>query len=415
MVADLGLCRIASLEGMQPDVARRGSASGFPEHTRNDQPPRPASLSHKEATTLITESHRILSRLGRNRGCRFDPRTPDRGELIPKITPNPCTGWRVRHPGLRRNTANSYRESTPSEKRTGARSYPRAGRDAVRVGLGMNPGKQPYGDASRRPGHTPLRRATPEQRAAFNDPVQREAARTRGAGAIAALSPSPPAGMDWENNPTAAYEAGSLTTAHVAKLRGAVDAAGGGSRARGALRAEGIGASASPRRRQRSTRPRPPPKARRQRPGHRSWAPVATGPSRASTTPGTRPLSGRTRSCPARRRPSRFCRWRARGVTSTGPSWYAALWWGGGVRRGCPGCLGAPVAGYCRCSARSRSRRSKSGRRLAQPGSRRSSLPSTGGVAPFCRDGVNAARHGEPRGEPGGDPLAGRVHRRFGA
>ena len=101
----------------------------------------------------------------------------------------------------------------------------------------MNPGKQRYGDASRRPGHTSLRKATPEQRAAFNDPVQREAARTRGAGAIAALSPGSPAGMDWENNPTAAHEVGSLTMAQVAKLQGAVDAAGGGSKTRGALRA----------------------------------------------------------------------------------------------------------------------------------------------------------------------------------
>jgi hypothetical protein len=101
----------------------------------------------------------------------------------------------------------------------------------------MDPGKQPCRDASRRPGHTPLRKATPEQWAAFNDPVQREAARTRGAGAIAALSLSSPAGMDWENDPTAAYEVWSLTTAQVAKLQGAVDAADGRSKARGALRA----------------------------------------------------------------------------------------------------------------------------------------------------------------------------------
>ena len=149
----------------------------------------------------------------------------------------PRPGWRVRHPGFRRNSANSYRESTPSEKRAGARSYARAGRDAVRVGLGINPGKQPYEDVSRRPGHMPLRKATPEQRAAFSDPAQREAARMRGAGAIAALSPSSPAGMDRENSPTGAHEVWSLTVAHVAKLQGAVDAADRGSKARGALRA----------------------------------------------------------------------------------------------------------------------------------------------------------------------------------
>jgi hypothetical protein len=101
----------------------------------------------------------------------------------------------------------------------------------------MNPGKQPYEDVSRRPGHMPLRKATPEQWAAFNDPVQREAARMRGAGAIAAMSPGSPVGMDRENSPTAAYEVWSLTVAHVAKLQGAVDAADGGSRARCALRA----------------------------------------------------------------------------------------------------------------------------------------------------------------------------------
>lgn len=146
-------------------------------------------------------------------------------------------GWRVRHPGFRRNIANGYRESTPLEKRAAARSYARTGRDAVRVGLGMNPGKQPYEDVSRRPGHMPLRKATLEQRAAFNNPVQREAARMRGAGAIAALSAGSPAGMDWENNPTAAHEIWSLTTAHVAKLQGAVDAACKRSKARDVLRA----------------------------------------------------------------------------------------------------------------------------------------------------------------------------------
>ena len=162
------------------------------------------------------------------------------GELIPKITKdtgyirNPWPGWRARP---RRKIANGYRASTPSERRAGARSYPRAGRDAVRVGLGMNPGKQPHVDASQRPGHTPLREATPEQQAAFNDPVQRDAARTRGAGAIAALSVGSPAGMDWENNPTAAHEIWSLTTAHVAKLQGAVDAACKRSKARDVLRA----------------------------------------------------------------------------------------------------------------------------------------------------------------------------------
>ena len=101
----------------------------------------------------------------------------------------------------------------------------------------MNPGKQPYEDVSRRPGHMPLRKATPEQRAAFNDPIQREAARMRGAGAIAALSAGSPAGMDRENSLTAAHEVWSLTVAHVAKFQGAVDAAGRGSKARGALRA----------------------------------------------------------------------------------------------------------------------------------------------------------------------------------
>ena len=154
-----------------------------------------------------------------------------------RTTRDPPPGWRVRHPGFRLNSAKSYRESTPSDKRAGARSYGRARRDAVRVGLGMNPGKQPYEDVSRRPGHMSLRKASPEQRAAFSDPVQREAARMRGAGAIAALSANSPAGMDRENSPTAAHEVWSLTVAHVAKLQGAVDAADRGSKARRALRA----------------------------------------------------------------------------------------------------------------------------------------------------------------------------------
>ena len=130
----------------------------------------------------------------------------------------------------------SVRSATPSERIAGTRFYSRAHRDAVRVGLGMNPGMQPYDSASRRPGRTPLRKATPEQQAAFKDPVRRQDAAQRGAGAIAALSPSSPAGMDWEHNPTAAYEAGRLPAEHIRSFREADEIMGVQAKAIGAQR-----------------------------------------------------------------------------------------------------------------------------------------------------------------------------------
>jgi hypothetical protein len=51
MVADVGICRIASLTGMQPDAARCGSVSRFPEHIRNDRKFTGPAQAHQALTT----------------------------------------------------------------------------------------------------------------------------------------------------------------------------------------------------------------------------------------------------------------------------------------------------------------------------------------------------------------------------
>jgi hypothetical protein len=132
------------------------------------------------------------------------------------------------------NIVDSVRAASPSERRAGARFYPRAHRDATRVGLGLNPGKQPYGGTgAERPGRDRMPKDVAARHVA--DPKSFDTSTRRGAGAIAALSPSSPAGMDWEHNPTAAHEVWGLTTEHVAKFRAADEASGVASKATGAL------------------------------------------------------------------------------------------------------------------------------------------------------------------------------------
>jgi hypothetical protein len=140
------------------------------------------------------------------------------------------------HAGHVQNIVDSVNAATPSERRAGARFYPRAHRDAYHVGQRMNPGHQTYGGkGAERPGHA---RMTGTQALAHaSDPRASDAATARGAGAIAALSPSSPAGMDWENNPTAAYEAWGLTTEQVGHFRAAETSLGKVSKAVGDARA----------------------------------------------------------------------------------------------------------------------------------------------------------------------------------
>ena len=82
-----------------------------------------------------------------------------------------------------------------------------------------------------------LRKATPEQRAAFSDPVQREAGPDARRGGHRGIVGQLARQIDRENSPTAAHEVRSLTVAHVAKLQGAVDAADQESKGRITLRA----------------------------------------------------------------------------------------------------------------------------------------------------------------------------------
>jgi len=148
---------------------------------------------------------------------------------------NPKTVTPAEHATHVQNIVSSVQAASPSERRAGSRFYSRAHRDAYNVGQNRNPGMQPYGGkGAERTGHA---RMTGTQALAHaNDPRASDAATTRGAGAIAALSPSSPAGMDWEHNPTAAYEAQSLTSAQVGHFRTADDALGKVSKAVGASR-----------------------------------------------------------------------------------------------------------------------------------------------------------------------------------
>ena len=77
----------------------------------------------------------------------------------------------------------------------------------------------------------------------------------------------------------------------------------------------------------------------------------------------------------------------------------------------------APMGGHSGCCRHRRPRDSEPGRRLVQPGSRRSSIPAAGPATPVRGDRVNAACRGQRRGQPGRDSLARRAPsgRRFGA
>ena len=99
MVADLGICRVASFEGAQPDVVRCGSVSGFPEYIRND-PPGPAPRDHEQTTAAITVSDRTLEALHTvpNTSPRHDRRIMSSAfiaVLAPLLTGLNVTSWDV--------------------------------------------------------------------------------------------------------------------------------------------------------------------------------------------------------------------------------------------------------------------------------------------------------------------------------
>ena len=135
------------------------------------------------------------------------------------------------------NVVGSVQKATASERRAGARFYPRAHRDAVRTGMGVHPGyPQLGGTGAERPGHE---RLTSEQRHHLMEhPVEREGAARRGAGMIAALSPSQPAGMSWERNVPAAYDAMHMTADQASGIHEANQAQAGYQKTGGVLRSQ---------------------------------------------------------------------------------------------------------------------------------------------------------------------------------
>ena len=127
--------------------------------------------------------------------------------------------------------------------------------------------------------------------------------------------------MDRENSPTAAYEVWSLSLAHVAKLQGAVDAVDGGSKPRRALRAaknRGAGvpeAQAVVEKAEAASRDS----------SEKAWALVLDTTSNRTFTSlhraGNQAIIRACQILSGKKTPTKFCRWRARWVTSTRPSW----------------------------------------------------------------------------------------------
>lgn len=91
----------------------------------------------------------------------------------------------------------TYLAATPEEQKAGRTWYRHAHRAAVTVAKGEEPGIGSYTKAMKR--------------GVYRPPGLTDEAVDRASGAIARLSPSMPAGMDWEHNAQAAHEVGKLT------------------------------------------------------------------------------------------------------------------------------------------------------------------------------------------------------------
>jgi hypothetical protein len=180
----------------------------------------------------------------KDRNVKANPAKGREASVTPGVTPE-------EHAQHVQNIVDVVNSATSSERRAGARFYGRAHRDAMHVGQKLNPGMQQYAAESSpeedggmsastgrvgsvRRGHERMPRGMALDHAL--NPAKYEEATARGSGAIAALSPSSPAGMDWEHNPTAAYEAWNLKTSDVAGLRHAVGMGNVASAARGVLK-----------------------------------------------------------------------------------------------------------------------------------------------------------------------------------
>jgi hypothetical protein len=95
----------------------------------------------------------------------------------------------------------TYNAATPEQRHSGATWYSGAHRAAVTVASGRDPGVVPEGQRSTKA----------IKQGVYRPPGVGTADVERAAGVIARLSPSMPAGMNWENNPRAAHELYKMT------------------------------------------------------------------------------------------------------------------------------------------------------------------------------------------------------------
>lgn len=128
-----------------------------------------------------------------------------------------------------RMTANhvaSYDAATPEQHSAGMHFYPRAHRAAVTVAKGEEPGVIPAGQAQTKA----------MKRGVYRPPGLTDAHVQNAAARIAILSPSSPAGMDWEHNAQAAYEVGNMKPAAAKSVHEAAAALHGSQIEAGRLR-----------------------------------------------------------------------------------------------------------------------------------------------------------------------------------
>jgi hypothetical protein len=98
----------------------------------------------------------------------------------------------------------TYLASSPEQQRSGRTWYKKSHRAAVTVAKGEDPGIGTYTPAMKR--------------GVYRPPGLTDEKIDRAAGTIARLSPSMPAGMNWEHNAQAAYEVGKLTDPQVSAI-----------------------------------------------------------------------------------------------------------------------------------------------------------------------------------------------------
>ncbi len=123
------------------------------------------------------------------------------------FTPDKSTGKSLdqqEHANRVNRIVSTYMSSTPQQRHAGTTWYGKAHRAAVTVAKGEDPGVGYYTKAMKR--------------GVYRPPGLSDEKVDRAAGAIARLSPSMPAGMDWEHNAQAAYETGKLSDEQVSDI-----------------------------------------------------------------------------------------------------------------------------------------------------------------------------------------------------